>query len=381
MATKKKTTAKKKPSSTGTAKTKAATMGKKTSAARKTPVKKAVKKAAPAPKHAKKAAKKAAPAKKAPTKKAPAKKPASKAAAKTVAAKKTPAKKPAAKPASAGKAAPASGKTAPEAKASAPDLKRATRAATPLTDKARALLASRAEREKNATPILFSMEDAAAAIAAKKAEAEERKESRRTAPAPAKGPRKSISELARPVAKQVHGAASLADILGFDPAAKKKETELQDSAVPAKWKRYYRLLIELRQHVKDELAIHTADTLKHSSREDSGDLSGYGLHQADAGTDSFDRDFALSLVSSEQDALYEIEQAIQRIRDGSYGACEVTGRKIDTKRLAAVPFTRFSVEGQAEYEKNKRRKNDRGATTAFAESSDMPAMASDDGDE
>ena len=115
--------------------------------------------------------------------------------------------------------------------------------------------------------------------------------------------------------------------------------------------KYYKLLMELRIHVSDEISLHTADTLNHSSRDDAGDLSSYGNHDADAGTDTFDRDFALSLVSNEQEALNEIEEAIMRIKEGSYGVCEITGKPIPAARLVAVPFARYSVEGQAEYEK------------------------------
>ncbi|MFP4261197.1 MAG: TraR/DksA family transcriptional regulator, partial [Opitutales bacterium] len=109
---------------------------------------------------------------------------------------------------------------------------------------------------------------------------------------------------------------------------------------------------------------------------------GYGTHQADAGTDSFDRDFALSLVSSEQEALNEIEEAIQRIKNGTYGICEVTGKPIPAARLTAVPFTHYSVEGQAEYEKNLRRKADRvDPGGLFGETSDVPKIMSSDDDD
>ncbi|MGA3008145.1 MAG: TraR/DksA C4-type zinc finger protein [Opitutaceae bacterium] len=76
---------------------------------------------------------------------------------------------------------------------------------------------------------------------------------------------------------------------------------------------------------------------------------------ADAGTDTFDRDFALSMVANEQEALSEIEAAIQRIHAGTYGICEVTGKPISKERLIAVPFTRYSAEAQKDIEKNRYR--------------------------
>ena len=66
---------------------------------------------------------------------------------------------------------------------------------------------------------------------------------------------------------------------------------------------------------------------------------------------------ALSLISSEQNALYEIDHAIRRIRDGTYGFCEATGKPIDSARLEAVPWTRFAreVEEQLEREEQSRK--------------------------
>lgn len=178
--------------------------------------------------------------------------------------------------------------------------------------------------------------------------------------------------------KQRLGAVSAADILGFAIDAPEIRVEKYDeSKVPKKWMPYYRQLIQLRDHVVNGLDFHTKETLHRSSKDDSGDLSSYGQHMADAGTDTFDRDFALSLVSSEKEALHEIEKAIERIFDGTFGVCKVTGNPIAKERLKAVPFTRFSVEGQIEFERTQKRTVQRGG--AFAETvEESAAFASDD---
>ena len=106
---------------------------------------------------------------------------------------------------------------------------------------------------------------------------------------------------------------------------------------------------------RGQLERHSEETLKRSSKDDAGDLSSYGQHMADAGTDTFDRDFALSMVSSEQEALSEIDAALKRIHDGTYGICEITGKPIPKERLLAVPFTRYSAEALKEIEKNRYR--------------------------
>lgn len=173
--------------------------------------------------------------------------------------------------------------------------------------------------------------------------------------------------------------ASLADILGFNPKRGKPQTPMVDeSEVPEKFRRYYRLLLELRHHVLVQLGEHTEETLLKSAKDDSGDLSGYGQHMADAGTDTFDRDFALSLVSNEQEALSEIEAAIKRVHDGTYGICESTQKPIAKERLLAVPFTRYSTEAKKQVERHSHRSIERGGLFGDGTEEEGGKIASDD---
>src|SRR5881398_1565860 len=87
------------------------------------------------------------------------------------------------------------------------------------------------------------------------------------------------------------------------------------------------------------------------AKESAEEIAGYSLHMADSGTDNFDRDFALSLLSSDQDAIYEIEEALKRIERSTYGVCELTGKTIPKARLEAIPWTRFTVAAQAQLER------------------------------
>jgi len=360
---------------------KPATKAKAKKAVAKKPATKAkVKKASTKKPSTKAKAKKAAtkkPATKAKAKKAVAKKPATKAKAKKAVAKK-PATKAKAKKAVAKK--PASKAKAKKAVAKKPASKVAVKKsitnqaakAIPLVKNPSVAREGEAASNK-ATPIAFSFDDVEALVATRKKEIKSIPDEpavKKLAPVKKKAIVKD-----KPVKKRVLGAASLADILGFNPAEKKKVTSLEDESIPKKWKKYYKLLLNLRQHVSDELDLHTSDTLQHASR-DEGDRK----LEADAGTDAFDRDFALSLVSSEQEALNEVEEAILRIKEGTYGVCEVTGKTISKDRLAAVPFARYSVEGQAEFEKNQHRKIERIAGGLFADSADAPKITSDDDD-
>ena len=165
----------------------------------------------------------------------------------------------------------------------------------------------------------------------------------------------------KPVKKRKPGAAAkrgardmsenVAAILGLSgkpsktqKRASKPQTRTNGSArVKPEWVKYYRFLLELRERLRSQMAG--------LAKESAEQLAGYSLHMADSGTDNFDRDFALSLLSSDQDAVYEIEEALKRIEKRTFGICELTGKAIPRARLDAIPWTRFTVEAQMQLEK------------------------------
>jgi RNA polymerase-binding transcription factor DksA len=118
----------------------------------------------------------------------------------------------------------------------------------------------------------------------------------------------------------------------------------QAPRIDPKWKTHYDTLMDLRAQLGQRKG-----GLSEIAREEQ---RAFSLHMADAGTDEFDRDFALSMISSDQNALYEIDAALDRIRNGTYGVCELTGKPIEAERLAAIPWTRFSADAQLELEAN-----------------------------
>ena len=138
-----------------------------------------------------------------------------------------------------------------------------------------------------------------------------------------------------------HGLATAAAILGR-PTVKTKRDGV--AKIKQQWANYYQRLLDLR----DQLTKQMHGLAKESAQE----MAGYSLHMADSGTDNFDRDFALSLLSSDQDAVYEIEEALKRIEKNTYGVCELTGKVIPKKRLEAIPWTRFTVDAQAQLERD-----------------------------
>lgn len=141
----------------------------------------------------------------------------------------------------------------------------------------------------------------------------------------------------------------------------------KDAAADAKLSPFLRKqkerLLQLRDNILDSMNGVAKDTLR--ARAEGSEASAFGMHQADAGSDAYDRDFALSLLTQEQDALYEIEEALKRIDAGTYGVCEMSGKQIAHARLEAIPFARYTVECQAQIEKQNKVQRTRTPVTSL----------------
>jgi RNA polymerase-binding transcription factor DksA len=103
-------------------------------------------------------------------------------------------------------------------------------------------------------------------------------------------------------------------------------------------------LLLLRERVSGEISSISRDSLSQTERDPS---------LSDQGTDTFDREFALNQLSSEQDVLFEIDEAIRRLENGSYGICEMSGDPINIERLQALPYVRYTITAQSEIEKGR----------------------------
>lgn len=119
--------------------------------------------------------------------------------------------------------------------------------------------------------------------------------------------------------------------------------------------KYKKILLDARRKIAGDLKHLEGDSLNSNQREASGDLSGYSFHMADQATDNFDREFTLGLASNEQQTLNRIDEALGRIKEGTYGICEVCKKPIPMKRLAAVPYASTCIKCQEIEEKKKRR--------------------------
>jgi RNA polymerase-binding protein DksA len=116
-------------------------------------------------------------------------------------------------------------------------------------------------------------------------------------------------------------------------------------------------LKDYRQHLLDkrrELLGDMTSMSEEALRSDSSNLSHMPLHMADVGSDQFDQELALSLVETDRNMLQEINDALQRIIDGTYGICQATGKPIAKARLQAKPWAKYCIEAEMAMERGQR---------------------------
>jgi len=134
----------------------------------------------------------------------------------------------------------------------------------------------------------------------------------------------------------------------------RKEKKVSIKKMPkSKLRGYKELLLKERIKLTNELSTLSKDNLKKSQKDASGDLSGYAYHMADLASDSYDREFSLGLASEEQKKLFSIDEALRRIKDGTYGSCLQCGKVISTKRLKAIPNTELCIDCQKSQEEKQ----------------------------
>jgi len=212
---------------------------------------------------------------------------------------------------------------------------------------------------KKSTRPAASSSKAKRAVAKKSAGAEKRTAARQVRKAA------KVSRKVRPVPRARKGASQTEAGKVVSTPAPATAAPLQPSADVATKPRthlsakdlehFKKKLLALRDRALEHISFLAGDNLNQSQKEASGDLSSYGFHMADQGTDNFDREFSLALASNGQDVLYEINEALQRIENGTYGICELTGRAIERARLEAIPYTRYCREAQEQLEKRQKR--------------------------
>ena len=114
---------------------------------------------------------------------------------------------------------------------------------------------------------------------------------------------------------------------------------------------FKKIVLKRKEEILEGIQHISEDTLKKSQKEASGDISGYTYHMADVATDTYDREFSLGLASNERKLLYELDDALKKIEDGTFGICEECKSLIARTRLKAVPYARLCVKCQEKKEK------------------------------
>lgn len=109
--------------------------------------------------------------------------------------------------------------------------------------------------------------------------------------------------------------------------------------------KFKKRILEIRREMT-EMVRETSEDVK-KDRE----AKGYSQHQADEGTDDFDRTISLQLTDKEIKVLKQIDRALEKIDEGTYGICDLTGEEIPIKRLEAIPYATMTVAAQEKLEK------------------------------
>lgn len=114
------------------------------------------------------------------------------------------------------------------------------------------------------------------------------------------------------------------------------------------------LILKKKHDLLEELGYLETAAMNATSKDQSGDLSSYSFHMADQGTDTLDREMAFTLASREGRYLHHLNEALERIENGTYGLCRTCGGEIGRKRLEAVPNATQCIACKSKEEKKKR---------------------------
>lgn len=113
---------------------------------------------------------------------------------------------------------------------------------------------------------------------------------------------------------------------------------------------FKKLLLTLRGRLVGKVDSMQDEALKRSRQDASGDLSNVPIHMADVGTDNYERDLMIELIENGEEGLRNIDTALEKMDDGSYGVCEICSKKINKERLKAVPYAKLCIDCQREEE-------------------------------
>ncbi len=120
---------------------------------------------------------------------------------------------------------------------------------------------------------------------------------------------------------------------------------IKKKKINPKFEPYSKLLLKTKEKILGDIR-NLSDDNTGSGNGRGGDVSGHALHMADVATDMYDREFTLSLAANERELLFEIDEALHRIDDGTYGLCGVCKKPVAATRLKALPYTKTCLKCQ-----------------------------------
>jgi len=118
----------------------------------------------------------------------------------------------------------------------------------------------------------------------------------------------------------------------------------------AELKLYKDRLLALRARMTGDVNQLRENSLRKNRSEANGNLSNMPIHMADIGSDNYEQEFSLSLMENEGAALEKIQVSLDRIEEGTYGACEECGARIPKTRLNAIPYATLCVKCASQQE-------------------------------
>ncbi|MGM0443322.1 MAG: TraR/DksA family transcriptional regulator [Fibrobacterota bacterium] len=117
---------------------------------------------------------------------------------------------------------------------------------------------------------------------------------------------------------------------------------------------FKKILLEERERVSNDQRSLDEQNLKQTVESASGEGTHFSNHIGDAAAASYDREFSMNLAERQAKYIEQIDDALLRIKEGTYGICMITGKLIPKERLEAVPVAKYSVEGKRIKNKEKR---------------------------
>jgi RNA polymerase-binding transcription factor DksA len=150
--------------------------------------------------------------------------------------------------------------------------------------------------------------------------------------------------------KSGSSASTSGEIPAPAPAAPKKPAVSQ---FRKEFEPFRQMLVAKRKSIVGDLAGMRDEVMGRSQQDASGDLSKMPIDMADVGSDSYEREFTISLIEGDQIQLAEIEEALQRMEAGTYFNCSnpECGKEIPKARLEIKPHAKFCIECQKKHEK------------------------------